>query len=71
MALAAQDDFFGGESSLRSKEKNSELVAVAHSQVPGLGHQVPGSGVQHQVQVRACARTRTRGPVPVTRSAET
>ncbi len=25
-----------------------------HSQVPGLSHQIPGSGVQHQVQVRAC-----------------
>ena len=37
----------------------------SHSQVPGLSHQVPGSGVQHQVQVRACTRTRTRGPVPV------
>jgi hypothetical protein len=24
-----------------------------HSQVPGLSHQVPGSGVQHQVQVQA------------------
>jgi hypothetical protein len=23
-----------------------------HSQVPGLGHQAPGSGIQHQVQVQ-------------------
>jgi hypothetical protein len=30
-----------------------------HSQVPGLSHQVPGSGVQHQVQVQARTRTRT------------
>jgi hypothetical protein len=35
------------------------LVVAAHSQVPGLSHQVPGSGVQHQVQVRARTRTRT------------
>jgi len=35
-----------------------------HSQVPGLGHQVPGSGVQHQGQVRAWTRTRTWQPVP-------
>ena len=26
---------------------------LVHSQVPGLGHQVPGSGIQHQVQVQA------------------
>ncbi len=71
MALAAQDDFFGGESSLHSKEKNKELVMVTHSQVPGLSLQVPGSGVQHQVQVLACTRARTSRPVPVTRSAET
>jgi len=25
---------------------------LMHSRVPGLGRQVPGSGVQHQVQVR-------------------
>jgi hypothetical protein len=59
MALAAQDDFFGGKSSLRSKEKNSELIMVPHSQGSGLSLQVPGSGVQHQVQVRARTRTRT------------
>ena len=38
-----------------------------HSQVPGLGRQVPGSGLQVQVQ----ARTRTRQPVPGSRSPET
>ncbi len=27
-------------------------VVGFHSQVPGLGRQVPGSGVQHQVQVQ-------------------
>ena len=26
---------------------------MIHSQVPGLGLQVPGSGIQHQVQVQA------------------
>jgi hypothetical protein len=47
MALAAQDDFFGGKSSLRSKEKKSELFMVPHSQVSDPGHQIPGSGIQH------------------------
>jgi len=27
-------------------------AAAHHSQVSGLGRQVPGSGIQHQVQVR-------------------
>jgi len=31
-------------------------VAGRHSRVPGLGPQIPGSGVQHQVQVRVQAR---------------
>jgi len=36
-------------------------------QVPGLGRQVPGSGIQHQVQVQARTRTRTWQPVPDSR----
>ncbi len=44
-------------------------TGMMNFQVPGLGHQVSGLGVQRQVQV--LARTRTRIPVPDTRSAET
>ena len=39
-------------------------AGMIHSQVPGLGLQVSGSGIQHQVQVRA----RTRPPNQKTRT---
>ncbi len=48
-------------------------VAAHHSQVPGLGRQVSGSGYQHQVQVRAIPypylnpNTRTWLPIAETR----
>ncbi len=29
-------------------------AVMIHPQVPGLGRQAPGSGIQHQVQVQAC-----------------
>jgi hypothetical protein len=43
-------------------------AGMIHSQVPGLSHQVPGSGVQHLVQVQdphpyPYLKTRTRYPV--------
>ena len=57
-----------GRVALNGKPETGINAAVMiHSQVPGLGHQVPGSGVQHQVQVQARTRTRTRTPVPDTR----
>ena len=42
------------ENTLKGKPETGIYDAVMnHSQVPGLGPQVSGSGVQHQVQVRA------------------
>ena len=41
------------DSPLKGKPETGMLPAgMIHSQVPGLGHQVPGSGIQHQVQVQ-------------------
>ena len=47
-------------------------AGMIHSQVPGLGRQVPGSGVRHQVQVQDLhpypnLTIRTRLPIAETR----
>ena len=58
--------------SLKGKpETGTYDVVMIHSQVPGLGPQVSGSGVQHQVQVQdphPCPYliTRTRYPTAET-----
>ena len=56
MALAAQDDFFGGESSLRSKEKNKLL-----DQASIFGWQVAVSGGGWQVDAAGKGRSDIRG----------
>ena len=33
------------------RETGDRMISRAHSQVPGLGHRVSGSGLQEQVQV--------------------
>ena len=48
------------DSPLKGKPETGILPTdMIHSQVPGLGRQVSGSGIQQQVQVQARTRTRT------------
>ena len=42
------------------RDRVTTVLHHLHSQVPGLGHQVSGSGVQHQGQVQARTSTRTQ-----------